>query len=130
MYLIVFPIYFAWATDLMIGNFFMITCPYLFSTGYGGLLRHIAEQSFLQDGRPNSGDHQVLLDVYNTDGSCIFTLEGLEPLFSDDVSSSIGRRDKFIPLTSSLDATRLISYLSNMRLESSKINLITGICSS
>ena len=55
----------AWATDLMIGNFFRITCPYLFqlnTIAYFGLLRN--SHSFKTVARIRETT-QLLLDVYN-----------------------------------------------------------------
>ncbi|MCG6534443.1 MAG: phosphoenolpyruvate synthase, partial [Syntrophales bacterium LBB04] len=57
----------AWATDLMIGNFFRITCPYLFrlnTIAYFGLLRN--SHSFKTAARIRETT-QVLLDVNNND---------------------------------------------------------------
>ena len=55
----------AWATDLMIGNFFVITCPYLFelnTVAYFAILR--GRHSFKTVARIRETTH-VLLDVYN-----------------------------------------------------------------
>ena len=55
----------AWATDLMVGNFFKVTCPYLFeldTIAYFGILRN--RHSFQTVARIR-GTTQLLLDVYN-----------------------------------------------------------------
>ena len=55
----------AWATDLMIGNFFMVTCPYLFkldTVAYFAILRD--KHSFQTVARIRETT-QLLLDVYN-----------------------------------------------------------------
>lgn len=58
----------AWATDLMMGNFFQVTCPYLFqvdTVAYFPLLRgrhSLAAQKKIQN------TAQLLLDVYEADG--------------------------------------------------------------
>jgi KaiC/GvpD/RAD55 family RecA-like ATPase len=59
----------AWATDLMIGNFFVITCPYLFelnTIAYFAILR--GRHSFKTVARIRETT-QVLLDVYNYQGT-------------------------------------------------------------
>ena len=55
----------AWATDLMIGNFFMVTCPYLYeldTVAYFGILRNYHDFHTIARIRETT---QVLLDVYN-----------------------------------------------------------------
>lgn len=57
-----------WATDLMIGDFFFITCPYLFelnTVAYFALLRHRHSYKAVARIRETT---QVLIDVYNYRG--------------------------------------------------------------
>ncbi|MDD5060196.1 MAG: pyruvate kinase, partial [Candidatus Omnitrophica bacterium] len=59
----------AWATDLMIGDFFMVTCPYLFelkTITYFSILRN--HHSFKSIARIRETT-QLLLDVYHCGGS-------------------------------------------------------------
>ena len=44
----------AWATDLMIGNFFMLTCPYLYQLNTVAYFALHTRQPLLQDCRENS----------------------------------------------------------------------------
>jgi hypothetical protein len=66
----------AWATDLMIGNFFMVTCPYLFELDtitYFALLRD--RHSFKTIARIRETT-QLLLDLYNVEGkNCLHPLK-------------------------------------------------------
>ena len=64
----------AWANDLMIGNFFKITCPFLFelnTIAYFGLLRN--NHSFKTIARIRDIT-QLLIDVYRHSGSCYIHL--------------------------------------------------------
>ncbi|MCX7590168.1 MAG: PEP/pyruvate-binding domain-containing protein [Kiritimatiellae bacterium] len=57
-----------WCSDRMLGNFFMLTCPYLYDRGamaYFSILRH--RHSF-HAVKPISNTTQVLIDVYRHDG--------------------------------------------------------------
>ncbi len=108
----------AWATDLMIGNFFVITCPYLFqlnTIAYFGLLRN--NHSFKTVARIRETT-QVLLDLYDTEGEVY-----VHPLKVRGRHSSTmflpheKQGDEFIPLTSSFDAARLLSHISGKGLE-------------
>jgi hypothetical protein len=108
----------AWATDLMIGNFFLITCPYLFqldTIAYFGLLRN--NHAFKTVARIRDTT-QVLLDVYDTEGELY-----VHPLKVKGRHSSTmflphkKQSDQFIPLTSSMDAARLLSHISGKGLE-------------
>jgi hypothetical protein len=108
----------AWATDLMIGNFFLITCPYLFqldTIAYFGLLRN--NHSFKTVARIRDTT-QVLLDVYATEGEVY-----VHPLKVKGRHSSTmflphkKQGEQFIPLTSSIDAARLLSHISGKGVE-------------
>lgn len=57
----------AWSTDLMMGNFFQVTCPYLFqldTVAYFPVLRGMHSQEALARIRETT---QLLLDVYSDD---------------------------------------------------------------
>ncbi|MDD5066964.1 MAG: PEP/pyruvate-binding domain-containing protein, partial [bacterium] len=57
----------AWATDLMIGNFFMVTCPYLYELNtvtYFAILRNNHSYKTIARIRETT---QLLLDLYNLD---------------------------------------------------------------
>ena len=58
----------AWATDVMIGHFFQVTCPYLFeldTVAYFGLLRGSHSYQTMERIRSTT---QVLLELYHHDG--------------------------------------------------------------
>jgi hypothetical protein len=115
----------AWATDLMIGNFFVITCPYLFqlnTVAYFGLLRN--NHSFKTVARIRETT-QVLLDVYNTDADVYVHPLKVRGRHSPTMFLPHKREEgeRFIPLTSSVDATRLLTYISGRELEHAKRNL-------
>ncbi len=60
----------AWSNDLMIGNFFKITCPFLFeldTIAYFSLLRN--RHSFKTIARIRETT-QLLIDVYHHEGNC------------------------------------------------------------
>lgn len=114
----------AWATDLMIGNFFMITCPYLFqlnTVAYFALLRN--SHSFRTVARIRETT-QVLLDVYNTWGDVYVHPLKVRGRHSPTMFLPHKKTDEqFIPLTSSVDAARLLSYISRRGKEQAKRNL-------
>ena len=99
----------AWATDLMIGNFFLVTCPYLFeleTLAYFALLRD--SHSFKTIARIRETT-QILLDVHDSQGEIY-----IHPLKVYDRHSPTmflphlmqGRR--FIPIADSYKATSLL----------------------
>jgi len=114
----------AWATDLMIGNFFMITCPYLFeldTIAYFALLRNA--HSFKTVARVRDTT-QLLLDLYNLDGN--FYMHPLKVWNRYSPTMFLPHRqqaEEFVPITNSVDASRLISYISEKGLESSQRTL-------
>lgn len=103
----------AWATDLMIGNFFMITCPYLYELDtitYFAILR--GKHSFKTIARIRDTT-QLLLDVYHFEDH--YHVHPLKVLNRYSPTMFLPHRDKehkFIPITSSIDATRLLSHIS------------------
>lgn len=103
----------AWATDLMIGNFFVITCPYLFelnTVAYFAILR--GRHSFKTVARIRETT-QVLLDVYNHEGTiCIHPLKAWNRYTPTMFLPHIREGERFIPLMSSVDASNLFSYLA------------------
>ncbi len=111
----------AWATDLMVGNFFMVTCPYLFeleTIGYFAILRN--NHSFKTIARIRETT-QLLLDVYNfEDNLYVHPLKVWKRYSPKMFFPHLQQGDKFLPITSSVDAARLISFVSGKGLEPTK----------
>jgi hypothetical protein len=109
----------AWATDMMIGNFFMITCPYLFeldTIAYFALLRN--NHSFKTIARIRETT-QILLDLYNLDGSFyIHPLKVWKRYSPTMFLPHLAQGEQFSPITSSVDASRLFSRISEQGVES------------
>jgi hypothetical protein len=114
----------AWATDLMIGNFFLITCPYLFqlnTVAYFGLIRN--NHSFKTVARIRETT-QVLLDVYHTGGDLYVHPLKVRGRHSPTMFLPHKKEsERFIPLTSSVDATRLLTHISGKGIEHAARNL-------
>ncbi|OPY14610.1 MAG: phosphoenolpyruvate synthase [Syntrophus sp. PtaB.Bin138] len=114
----------AWATDLMIGNFFRITCPYLYqldTVAYFALLRDNHSYKTVARIRETT---QVLLDVYNVeDRIYVHPLKvmgrHLPTMFLPHLKSG----NRFSPVSSSVDTGQLVRYFSGKGLESAKRNL-------
>ena len=104
----------AWATDLMIGNFFVITCPYLFelnTVAYFAILR--SRHSFKTVARIRETT-QVLLDVYNNDGRlCVHPLKAWNRYTPTMFLPHIMEGDKFVPILNSADAASILCYLTD-----------------
>lgn len=114
----------AWATDMMIGNFFMVTCPYLFELDtitYFAIFRNY--HSFQTVARIR-GTTQLLLDVYNFEGN--FYVHPLKvwhrhspTMFLPHVQNG----EEFAPVMTSMDAARLFSHISEKGLNGSSRTL-------
>ena len=104
----------AWATDLMIGNFFVITCPYLFelnTVAYFAILR--GRHSFKTVARIRETT-QVLLDVYNYQGKiCVHPLKAWHRYSPTMFLPHITEGEKYLPIINSVDATQLFSFLAH-----------------
>lgn len=103
----------AWATDLMIGNFFMVTCPYLFeldTIAYFGILRNY--HSFQTVARIRETT-QLLLDVYNFDEKFyVHPLKVWKRYSPTMFLPHLQQNGKFTPIISSIDASSLLSHIS------------------
>lgn len=102
-----------WSTDLMVGNFFYVTCPYLFklkTIAYFAILRERHSYQTIARIRDTT---QILLDVFHKDYFCIHPLKVWQrysvTMFLPHISTDNGR--EFAPLTSSTDITGLYSLL-------------------
>ncbi|MEK7996388.1 MAG: PEP/pyruvate-binding domain-containing protein [Planctomycetota bacterium] len=108
----------AWATDLMIGNFFMVTCPYLFeldTIAYFALLRD--RHSFKTIARIRETT-QLLLDLYNVEGKhCLHPLKVWNRYSPTMFLPHLRQEGAFVPITSSVDATKSLAYISERGLK-------------
>ncbi len=111
----------AWATDLMIGNFFMVTCPYLYeldTIAYFALLRN--SHSFKTIARIRDTT-QLLIDLYNIeDKYCLHPLKVWKRYSATMFLPHLQQDNKFTPITSSVDATKLLAYISERSIQHSE----------
>lgn len=103
----------AWATDLMIGNFFKVTCPYLFeldTIAYFSVLRN--HHSFQTIARIRETT-QLLLDVYSFDGETyVHPLKVWNRYSPTMFLPHLQKDEDFSPVISSIDASKLLSHIS------------------
>ncbi len=102
----------AWATDLMIGNFFRVTCPYLFelrTVAYFALIRD--RHSFKTIARIRDTT-QLLLDVHTCDGNVhVLPLKVWERYSPTMFLPHRQEGERFVPLANSFEATNLLSEI-------------------
>jgi hypothetical protein len=114
----------AWATDLMIGNFFMVTCPYLYeldTIAYFSILRN--NLSFKTIARIREIT-QLLLDVYKCENEYyVHPLKVWNRYSPTMFLPHLKKEDKFIPITDSANATEVLSYIKQKGAENVKRNL-------
>lgn len=113
-----------WATDLMIGNFFMLTCPYLYqlnTIAYFALLRD--SHSFKTVARIRETT-QLFLDIYNVEKKIYVHPLKVKGRYSPTMFlPHREKEDSFVPVTSSVDSGRLFTYISGKGKEQAKRNL-------
>lgn len=114
----------AWANDLMIGNFFKITCPYLFelnTIAYFALLRN--RHSFKTVARIRDTT-QLLIDVYSDHGNCYIHLLKVWNRYSPTMFlPHVLQKDKFVPIANSADTAKVFSGIFKKGAKSAKRNL-------
>ena len=113
-----------WATDLMIGDFFYITCPYLFelnTIAYFSILRD--RHSFKAIARIRETT-QVLIDVYNYRGqTCVHPIKVQHRYSPTMFFPHIKKKDTLVPVTNSVEATQLFSHLTRQSSVSAQRHL-------
>ncbi len=114
----------AWANDLMIGNFFLITCPYLFelnTIAYFSIIRD--RHSFKTVARIRETT-QVLIDVYNyRDHFYLHPLKVWQRYSSTMFLPHLKEGERLQPIAGSGDTTTLFSYLLEKQSKRTKRNL-------
>lgn len=102
-----------WATDLMISDFFFITCPYLFqlnTIAYFAILRN--SHSFKSIARIRETT-QVLIDIHNSEGKlCIHPLKVKHRYSPTMFFPHVKEKDQLVPVINSVEAAQLFSHLS------------------
>jgi hypothetical protein len=102
-----------WATDLMIGDFFYITCPYLFelnTIAYFAIQRN--RHSFKAIARIRETT-QVLIDVYSYKRKlCVHPLKVQHRYSPTMFFPHVKEKGKLVPVINSVEATKLFTYLS------------------
>jgi hypothetical protein len=114
----------AWATDLMIGNFFMVTCPYLYelkTVTYFSILRN--NHSFKSIARIRETT-QLFMDVYRSEDNFYIHPLKVWNRYSPTMflpHQKVG--ESFIPITDSVNAAQILSYIREKGAQSVKRNL-------
>ncbi|NTW77729.1 MAG: phosphoenolpyruvate synthase, partial [Syntrophaceae bacterium] len=113
-----------WATDLMINNFFVITCPYLFelnTVAYFAIIRN--RHSFKTITRIRETT-QVLLDIYSFKGRLyVHPVKAWQRYSPTMFLPHLMKNDEFIPIMNSADASNLFSYLNKTGTTGAERNL-------
>jgi pyruvate, water dikinase len=103
----------SWCSDMMVGNFFRITCPFLFildTLAYFALIRGAHTHDTIARIRETT---QLLLDVYNVDNKFyIHPLKVWERYSPTMFFPHLIEGDKAYSITSSADAATLFSRVS------------------
>ncbi|MDD3906121.1 MAG: PEP/pyruvate-binding domain-containing protein [Candidatus Omnitrophica bacterium] len=114
----------AWASDLMIGNFFMVTCPYLYelkTVTYFSILRN--NHSFKSIARIRETT-QLLIDVYNCEGSTyIHPLKVWNRYSPTMFLPHRKEKDRYFPIIDSANAVKILSHIYEKGSESARRNL-------
>lgn len=114
----------AWSNDLMVGNFFKITCPYLFeldTIAYFSLLRN--SHSFKTVARIRDIT-QLLINVYNYEGNYyVHPLKVWNRYSPTMFLPHLKKQERFVPIGNSVDTARLFSNIIKKGAKSTKRNL-------
>lgn len=114
----------AWASDVMIANFFMVTCPYLYdlkTIAYFSILRN--HHSFKAIARIRETT-QLLLDIYHCDDAhYVHPLKVWERYSSTMFLPHQKLGDEFFPIIDSVNAVKILSHIRETSADTAKRNL-------
>ena len=114
----------AWATDLMVGNFFRVTCPYLFelnTVAYFALMQGAHSFKTIDRIRQTT---QLLLDLHYVNGRIHVQPLKVWNRRSPTMFLQHVRQDgSFVPIANSADATRLFNHMARHGAYSAKRQL-------
>jgi len=114
----------AWATDLMIGNFFRITCPYLFeldTVAYFAIIRNNHDFKTVARIRETT---QLLIDVYSfEDHIYVHPLKAWKRYSPTMFFPHMRRGSSFHPILNSADVSDFISHIQKITTEMTRRNL-------
>lgn len=106
-------------SDRMVGNFFMLTCPYLYKLGaiaYFGVLRFYHST---HAGGPIGETTQLLLDVYRYKNKLYVYPLKVENRYSPTIFRlHVWEGDRFIPIANSIEAAEVLTSSTRQGLES------------
>lgn len=107
-----------WATDMMIGNFFMVTCPYLFeldTIAYFALYRKNHSGKTIARIRETT---QLLLDVYSI-GKALYVhpLKVWNRYSSTMFLPHLAQSSEFKPIINSAESTKILSHIYRRGIE-------------
>ena len=97
-----------WHSDLMIGNFFKATCPYLYeldTVAYFAIKRNLHTYSTIAGIRETT---QLLLDLYRINDRTYIHLKGMAALFAHHVLPHCIQGQDAVCITSSTDSFRTV----------------------
>jgi hypothetical protein len=113
-----------WATDLMIGNFFFITCPYLFelnTIAYFAILRKMHSFKTIARIRETT---QILIDMYNYKGLiCVHPLKVQNRYSHTMFFPHKKENDNLVPVINSIEAAELFFHLSRENSTDASLHL-------
>ncbi len=114
----------AWATDLMIGNFFTITCPYLFeldTVAYFAILRNNHDYKTIARIRETT---QLLIDIHSFKGNVFVHPLKVWNRYSPTMFFP-HKKDgySFLPILNVTDVADFISYLQRLTSDMSRRSL-------
>lgn len=111
----------AWYSDAMLGNFFMLTCPFLYdveSIAYFNLMRHGHSLDAI---RPIMDTAQVFLDVYNHRGRRYLHPVKVQHRHSPTMYMLHGLEDDaFVPVTESAVNAEVLGSTSYLQMDTER----------
>jgi len=114
----------SWATDLMMGSFFTITCPYLFELDTVAHFAILRDRHSFQTVARIRDTTQVLIDIHNVDGSLYIHPIKLWKRYSPTMFLPHRKEgQRCIPIRDSISATELSSIISRNKREQNELKL-------
>ena len=113
-----------WFSDRMLGNIFMLTCPYLYDLGTLGYFALLANHHSFHATAPIAETTQVLIDVYKHKDKLYIHPIKAQQRFSPTIHMlHVWENDEFLPVMESTTISEILTIYPWSRLESSSFRL-------
>ncbi len=113
-----------WCSDRMLGNFFMLTCPYVYDVGALAYFMLLRNYHSFHATTPISETTQILLDIYRHKGRLYLHPIKVQQRYSPTMHMlHRWESDDFVPVTTSSTIAEILTSTPSVKMETPRVRL-------